>query len=132
MIWAIFGIGYYWFIILYLVILGNIWKLVFDHAENPHISLNRYGAVVPKLRRWKQLENKHLFPQEVYKAEAWKLESLAEVGKLESDNKQTKNWSVKIGTCQQKLENWNLKSRSVKVGICQQKFEKFYAKIKSE
>jgi hypothetical protein len=26
------------------------------------------------------------------------------------------NGSVKMETCQQKLENWNLKSRSVKIG----------------
>ncbi|SNB08501.1 hypothetical protein KU06062604_1420004 [Flavobacterium psychrophilum] len=34
----------------------------------------------------KQAENKHFFTQEVYKAEALKLESPTEVGKLESDN----------------------------------------------
>ena len=57
-----------------------------------------------------------MFPQKVYKAEAWKLESLAEVGKLKSDNKQTKNWSVKIGTCQQKLEKWKTEKRKREIG----------------
>ncbi|CAD0009731.1 hypothetical protein FLAT13_05071 [Flavobacterium salmonis] len=36
----------------------------------PRVAPRRYGAVVPKLRRRKQSENKHLFPQEVYKSEA--------------------------------------------------------------
>jgi hypothetical protein len=39
---------------------------------------------------------------------------------------------LKSGTCQQKLENWNLKNRSVKVGIYQQKPEKFCAEIKKQ
>ena len=58
--------------------------------------------------------------QKIYKAEAWKLESSTEVGKLESDNKQTKNRNVKVGICQQKLEkqkceSWNLPTENRKV-----------------
>jgi len=36
----------------------------------PRQAPERYAGVVPKLRRRNQSEEKHLFPQEVYKAEA--------------------------------------------------------------
>ena len=59
---------------------------------------NRYGAVVPKLRRWKQLENKHLFPQKLtkQKRENWNLS--AETWKLESEKQKLESWNLSVET----------------------------------
>jgi hypothetical protein len=74
---------------------------------------------VPKLRRWKQLEKKHLFPQKLTKQERENWNLLAETWKFES-----KNQNVKVGIYQLKLEKLKPESRSVKVGVYQQKLEK--------
>ena len=63
------GFGLNLKLVLYLQRLCLIESLGF--LNPPHRqAAKRYAGVVPKLRRRNQSEDKHLFPQEVYKAEA--------------------------------------------------------------
>ena len=106
--------------------------LIFGKSESFGLSVHHIAyqqnvkrELKAEITQKKSIENKHLFPQEINKAEAWKTEAPTEAGKLKPEKQKCENWSGKSETRKTEawnLETWNLESdnrnlekRSVKI-----------------